>query len=183
MPRLFPTSPPAQRNILFLCWINAGRSIMAEAITNHFSTGTLRAYSAGIDPVDAIPSVVMKVLKNRRIPTTGLHPKQVNVFAGPGAPRFDFVITTCDPKLGEQCPHWPGQPVRAHWTIPQPSGATAEQLMQSTSEMYEHVFRCVNAFLNLPYEAMDRLRLQNAVSAIGLRWNPVPLTQRPADTI
>jgi arsenate reductase len=161
---------PKRKTVLYLCRINSGRSLMAEAITNHFSGGSFRAFSAGIEPVDAIPGVVLDVLRERRVPTAGLRPKRVDSLDRADTPLFDFVITTCDPKVGEPCPVWPGQPIRAHWSIEQPAGATPEQLRQSVARMYDQVFRCVNAFVNLPYEAMDRLRLGAEVTAIGRRF-------------
>jgi arsenate reductase len=165
-------SKAAPSNVLFLCRTNGARSIVAEALTNYFSAGTMRAFSAGIEPMRIIPAAVFKVLKDRRVPVAGLRPKQVEAFSRPDAPIFDFVITTCDPAVGEECPVWPGQPVRAHWSIEQPRGGSPEVFEHSVIRMYDHIFRCVNAFLNLPYAAMDRLRLQTELSEFSQRFNP-----------
>jgi arsenate reductase (thioredoxin) len=165
-------SPPRVKNVLYLCRVNGARSIVAEAITNHFSGGALRAFSAGVEPLDAVPAPVIKVLEERHLSVAGLRPKQWDEFADINAPQFDFVITTCDPTLGERCPVWPGQPVRAHWAIEQPAGNSPQQFEQSVVRMYEHIYRCVNAFLNLPDQAMDRLRLQDEISALSGRFDP-----------
>jgi arsenate reductase (thioredoxin) len=159
-------------NVLFLCRANSARSITAEAITNYFSGGRMRAFSAGIEPADAVPGILLKVLRARHIPTAGLRPKLVQEFFRPDAPQFDFVITTCDPSVGEKCPIWPGQPVRAHWAIEQPQGDSPASFEHNVTRMYDHIFRCVNAFLNLPYDVMDRLRIQTELSDFSQRFYP-----------
>jgi arsenate reductase (thioredoxin) len=161
-------------NVLFLCRANSARSITAEAIANYFSGGRMRAFSAGIEPADAVPGIVLKVLRARHIPIAGLRPKLVQEFFRSDAPQFDFVITTCDPSVGEKCPVWPGQPVRAHWTIEQPHGDSPAIFERNVIRMYDHIFRCVNAFLNLPYDVMDRLRIQTELSDFSQRFYPEP---------
>lgn len=165
-----------KKNILYLCMVNGGRSIMAEAITNHFSGGAFRAYSAGLNPIKAIPPGIVRVLKEHNIPTESLAPKGLTDLQGPGAPKFDFVISTCDRGAGEQCPPWVGQPVRAHWDIPMPKpGLDPESFYREASLMYDRIYRCVNAFLNLPLDVMDSFALTSRIDAIG-REN---FSQRP----
>lgn len=129
---------------------------MAEAITNHFSGGAVRAFSAGVEPMKAVPKIVRHVLEERGINTEGLRTRSLESLQGPLAPKFDYVISLCNRNLGESCPNWRGQPVRANWNIPSPRAIKdPAQLQAEVEEIYNIIFRCVNAFLNLPVEVME----------------------------
>ena len=161
-----------RKKILFLCRINGGRSIMAEAIMNQFSGGLFRAYSAGLEPVETVPKMVIKVLQSHGIKTGLLRPKSIASLQTQGL-DFDFVISTCDRAVGEACPTWVGQPVRAHWNIPSPNQmADPIKFEQELREMYQLVYRCVNMFLNLPLEAMDKFALSKTLDEIGEKIMP-----------
>jgi arsenate reductase len=114
----------AQLNVLFLCTGNSARSILAEAMTNHapISGGKFRAYSAGSDPKGEVDTLAVEILRQSRIPTDGLRSKSWEEFAAAGAPKMDFVFTVCDQAAMEPCPIWPGQPMTAHWGVPDPAG-------------------------------------------------------------
>lgn len=156
-----------RKKILFLCRVNGGRSIMAEAIMNQFSGGLFRAYSAGLEPVETVPKMVLKVLQSHGIKTGHLRPKSIASLEAQGL-DFDFVISTCDREVGEACPTWAGQPVRAHWNVPSPNQmADPIRFEQELREMYNLVYRCVNMFLNLPIEAMDKFALSMSLDEIG----------------
>ena len=157
------------RNVLFLCRINGGRSIMAEALLNHRAGGRYRAYSAGVEPGPAIPQPVLNLLARHGVPTGGLYPKSWKTFSGPKAPKLDFVITTCDRSAGESCPVWPGQPVRAHWSIDDPSTGQADpaERMARLEACYQHISRSIDLFLTMPEIAIDRIALGNRIDEIG----------------
>lgn len=162
-----------RKKILFLCRVNGGRSIMAEAITNTFGGSLFRAYSAGLEPVTAIPPMVTTVLAGHGIATSRLHPKSIDDLRAIAADDFDFVISTCDRSVGEACPTWIGQPVRAHWNIPAPVRVDdPARLERELEEMFALIYRCVNMFLNLPIEAMDMFALSKSLDDIGERILP-----------
>ena len=102
-------------NVLFLCSGNSARSILAEALLNHFGAGRFRAYSAGSHPTGKVNAFAIELLRRNRLPVEGLRSKSWDEFAAPGAPALDFVFTVCDQAAGEACPFWPGQPMTAHW--------------------------------------------------------------------
>lgn len=121
------------KNVLFLCTGNSARSIMAEALLNHQGRGRIRAFSAGSRPKGEVHPLTLETLERARIPTEGLRSKSWNEFSSPGAPALDFVITVCDNAAKEECPHWPGGPVKAHWGIDDPAnfvGTKEEQRRQ-----------------------------------------------------
>lgn len=169
-----PTIRASKRiNILYLCRINSSRGLMAEAITNAFSGDGFRAYSAGIESIDFAPEDGLAVIERHGIPTEGLHPKLSTEFTGRRAPKFHFVITLCNLDQGEVCPTWPGQPVRAHWNIVQPAPAAGrEERLAQLDVLYNTMYRCVNAFLNLPLDVMDKFALAKEIDAIGARMIP-----------
>lgn len=152
-----PSFRSRKKRILYICQENAGRSIMAEAITNHFSGGSIRAYSAGVAPRPVIPKLVLRVLESHGIPTAGLHTRSIASMQGPLAPQFDYVFSLCNQTLGETCPEWNGQPIRSRWNIPSPRiCASAEEQFIEIKSVYSIILRSVNAFLNLPIDVMEK---------------------------
>ena len=164
---------PAGRtmNVLFLCTGNSARSILAEAITNSLtvSKGRFLAFSAGSHPKGAVHPFAFDLLRQLRLPTTGLRSKSWDEFANPDAPRMEFVITVCDQAAGEQCPFWPGQPMTSHWGMPDPAAAqgTEEQRRKAFSDTANMLRRRIELFASLPFEKLDRLSLQSKVRDIG----------------
>lgn len=166
---MLDTGGPKPRTILFLCRLNGARSIMAEAITNARSDGLLRAYSAGVEPLKALPPPVLATLRRHDIPTDGLHPKIWNEFTVPNAQPIDFVITTCDVDASEVCPSWPGQPRTAHWRITNPAiGADTQDIFRKNLESSFHLIsRLVGMFISLPEDARDRMGLEEIYRKIA----------------
>lgn len=162
-----------RKRVLYLCWINGPRSMMAEAITNARSNGSIRAYSAGLVPAPAVSAALLALLQERSVPTGSLRVKDVTEFVGPLAPNLDFVITTCDRSRREACPTWPGQPIHAHWNIPEPpKDASPHEIYLHLNAMFEVISRCVDIFLTLPHAAMQRMALSHEIGAIGERVIP-----------
>ena len=155
-------------NILFLCTGNSARSILAEAITNHLCKD-FRAYSAGSHPKGAVNPGALEFLENQQIPTAGLRSKSWDEFAQPNAPQLDFVITVCDQAAGEQCPFWPGQPVTAHWGMPDPAAVTgSEEAIRRAFAETARVLKCrIELLASLPIEKLDRLSLKQQLREIG----------------
>lgn len=156
-------------NILFLCTGNSARSIMAEGLVNKLGEGRFKGYSAGSHPSGRVNPLALDTLNDMGCDTAGMSSKSWDVFAGPDAPRMDFIITVCDNAAGEVCPIWPGQPMTAHWGFPDPShveGDEAERrgAFSKTAQAIAHRLRL---FLSLPLEKLDRLSLQNEMKAIG----------------
>jgi arsenate reductase len=158
-------------NVLFLCTGNSARSILAEAITNSLSASKVRfrAFSAGSHPKGTVHRLALELLRQLRIPTTGLRSKSWDEFAGPDAPPMDFVITVCDQAAGEQCPFWPGQPVTAHWGMPDPAAVegTQDEKRRAFSDTANMLRRRIDLLANLPLDGLDRLSLQNGIRDIG----------------
>jgi protein-tyrosine-phosphatase len=151
-------SPKAPKGVLFLCRDNGARSLMAEAILNNFAGRDMRAYSAGIEPLHGIALPILQVIESHSVSIKELRPKRWNEFDGVGG--LDFVFSICDPDAGEACAYWPGQPLRAHWHIPEPrEGGNINEYYRLLDETYEVIFRCVNGFLNLPIEVMQKFAL------------------------
>lgn len=161
------------RNVLFLCRINGGRSIIAEALLNHRSEGRYRAFSAGVVPGPSIPQPVFDILARNGVPIEGLWPKGWQAFSEAKAASLDFVITTCDRTAGEACPVWPGQPVRAHWSINDPSIGSVEPQARKRrlEECFQHISRCVDLFLTMPEMAVERIALAERIDEIGRQAN------------
>lgn len=161
-------SPETPWRILFLCTGNSARSIIAESLLRHWGGDRFEAHSAGSESAGTIQPLAMQLLERYGLPTGGLHSKSLEVYTGPDAPRFDFVITVCD-HTAEQCPMFPGQPVTAHWGLPDPAKVEgdAEHRMQAYRNVMADFERRIKLFLNLPLVSLDRLSSQNRVRAIG----------------
>lgn len=162
-------------NVLFLCTGNSARSIMAEAILNAKGQGRFRAFSAGSHPVGVVNRHAIEMLRRAKLPTEGLRSKDWSEFAGPGAPALDFVFTVCDNAAGEVCPIWPGQPMTAHWGLPDPAAFTGNEAETAArfAEVYRMLERRIGLFVSLPVESLDRLSLQARLREIGNDSAPV----------
>lgn len=156
-------------NVLFLCTGNSARSILAEAILNYKGRPAFTAYSAGSHPSGTVRPEALRQLESVRIPTKGLRSKSWDEFAQPGAPKLDFVFTVCDNAAKEVCPVWPGQPMTAHWSVPEPGGAgrTAEELRAAFRDAFLILDRRISLFLGLPLASLDRLAIRREVEKIG----------------
>lgn len=156
-------------NVLFLCTGNSARSIMAEAILNHKARGGFTAYSAGSHPSGEPRPEALKQLESAGISTDGLRSKSWNEFAGPDAPRMNFVFTVCDNAANEVCPFWPGQPMTAHWGIPDPAAVkgTGEEMERAFRDAFVVLDRRIGLFLSLPLATLQQLALQGEIESIG----------------
>ena len=161
-------------NVLFLCTGNSARSIMAEAILNHKGRPNFTAYSAGSHPTGRVRPEALKQLESAHLPTDGLRSKSWDEFAVPGAPKLDFVFTVCDNAANEVCPVWPGQPMTAHWSVPDPPAAdpstaagSSTQIERAFRDAFVLLDRRIGLFQSLPLSTMDRLSLKKEVDAIG----------------
>jgi len=156
-------------NILFLCTGNSARSIMAEGLLNHKSNGNLTAYSAGSHPSGTPRPEALAQLQSAGIPVDGLRSKSWDEFAAPGSPHLDFVFTVCDNAANESCPYWPGQPMTAHWGIPDPAAVkgTPEEIARAFHEAYVVLDRRIGLFLSLPLATLQKLAIQEEISKIG----------------
>ena len=156
-------------NVLFLCTGNSARSILAESLLNDLGRGRFRAFSAGSHPAGEVNPFALELLAKNRFPTGDLRSKPWDEFAQPDAQRLDFVITVCDKAAGEVCPVWPGQPMTAHWGIPDPVAVDGsdEVKRRAFSEAMNQMQRRISMFVNLPFDKLDRMKLQQAVRDIG----------------
>ena len=156
-------------NVLFLCTGNSARSIMAEAILNQKGRGRFTAFSAGSHPSGAVRPEALRQLEGAHLPTVGLHSKSWDEFAKPGAPQLDFVFTVCDNAANEVCPIWPGQPMTAHWGIPDPASvqSTEEERARAFREAFFLLDRRISLFLSLPMSSLDSLSLKRELEKIG----------------
>ena len=156
-------------NVLFLCTGNSARSIMAEAILNHKAKGHLTAYSAGSHPAGAVRPEALKQLELAGISTTGLRSKSWDEFAGGSAPPMHFVFTVCDNAANEVCPFWPGQPMTAHWGIPDPVAVkgTPEEISRAFRDAFSVLDRRIGLFLALPLATLESLAIQRELDNIG----------------
>jgi arsenate reductase len=160
---------PETYNVLFLCTGNSARSIMAEAILNHKGKPHFAAYSAGSHPSGAVRREALAQLERADISIEGLRSKSWDEFAKPGAPKMDFVFTVCDNAAREACPFWPGQPMTAHWGIPDPASVAGspEQIERAFRDAFMLLDRRISLFLSLPLSTLDRLAIQRAIDGIG----------------
>ncbi|HEX3353285.1 MAG TPA: arsenate reductase ArsC [Terriglobales bacterium] len=156
-------------NVLFLCTGNSARSIMAEALLNHKGRPTFTAYSAGSHPAGSVRPEALRQIASARLPVDGLRSKPWSEFSQPDAPPLDFVFTVCDNAAKEVCPVWPGQPMTAHWGIPDPAAVhgTAEQIERAFRDAYFTLDRRISLFLSLPLASLDRLALKREIDKIG----------------
>ena len=156
-------------NVLFLCTGNSARSIMAEAIMNQKGRPNFTAYSAGSHATGKIRPEAIKQLQAARLPTETLRSKTWDEFAKPGAPRMDFVFTVCDNAAREVCPVWPGQPMTAHWGVPDPAAVvgTSEQVERAYRDAFMILERRINLLLSLPLASLDKLAIQKEINRIG----------------
>jgi arsenate reductase len=159
-----------QYNVLFLCTGNSARSIMAEAILNRAGMGKFRAFSAGSQPKGQIHPYAIDLLSKLHYDVTGLRSKSWREFSGPDAPKLDFVFTVCDNAAKEPCPVWPGQPMTAHWGVPDPAEATGTEaeVRLAFADALRMLTNRINIFVSLPMKSLDRLTLQNKLRDIGL---------------
>ena len=156
-------------NVLFLCTGNSARSIMAEAILNRVGAGKFRAYSAGSQPKGRVHPHKMQLLANLGYDTLRFRSKSWSEFAKPGAPALDFVFTVCDNAAGETCSVWPGQPMTAHWGIPDPAEAkgSAAEVGLAFRDAYRMLSQRIGVFAALPIRSLDQLSLQRRLDEIG----------------
>ena len=156
-------------NVLFLCTGNSARSIMAEAILNKLGAGKFHAYSAGSQPNGQVNPSTIQLLQSLGYETSRFRSKSWNEFAKPGAPALDFAFTVCDNAAGETCPVWPGQPMTAHWGIPDPAKAkgSSAEIALAFKDAYRMLFQRIGIFTALPLRSLDQLSLQNRLREIG----------------
>ena len=158
-------------NVLFLCTGNSARSIMAEAILNQKAKGAFTAYSAGSHPAGTVRPEALQQLELAGISTKGLRSKSWDEFAAPGAPAIDFVFTVCDNAANEVCPFWPGQPMTAHWGIPDPAAVkgTTEEIDRAFRDAFSVLDRRIGLFLSLPLSTLEQMAIQREIDSIGRR--------------
>src|SRR6267143_2594841 len=163
------TAMQAHYNVLFLCTGNSARSIMAEAILNGKGKPIFTAYSAGSHPSGVVRSEALKLIELAHLPTEGLRSKDWEEFAKPGAPKMNFVFTVCDNAAREMCPVWPGQPMTAHWGVPDPAEAkgTPDQVARAFRDAYLILERRISLFLSLPLSSLGKLAIQKEINRIG----------------
>lgn len=165
------SNPLRPYNVLFLCTGNSARSILAEAILNSLaiSGGRFTAYSAGSFPKGQVNPLALELLSRNHLPTADLRSKSWDEFAASGAPQLDFVMTVCDQAAGEVCPIWPGQPMTAHWGIPDPAAVEGDDAKKRHAfvEAFTVLKRRIDLFTSLPMDKLDRLALHEGVRAIG----------------
>ncbi len=156
-------------NVLFLCTGNSARSIMAEAILNAKGRPLFTAYSAGSHPSGVVRPEALKLIGLARLPTESLRSKNWEEFAGPAAPKMNFVFTVCDNAAQEMCPIWPRQPMTAHWGVPDPALAkgSSEQIERAFRDAYLILERRISLFLSLPLSSLDKLAIQKEINRIG----------------
>jgi arsenate reductase len=156
-------------NVLFLCTGNSARSILAEAFLNRAGGGRFRAYSAGSHPTGKVNPFALELLQRHRIGISDLRSKSWDEFARPGAPRMNFIFTVCDNAAGEACPFWPGQPISAHWGVPDPAAVEGNE--EDKRRAFARAFTALSArirlFIELPFEKLEVRALQSRLREIG----------------
>jgi arsenate reductase len=156
-------------NVLFLCTGNSARSILAEALINQLGRGRFQGFSAGSHPKGAVHPIALELLRHMKLPTEDLRSKSWGEFAVPGAAPLDFVFTVCDNAAGEACPYWPGQPMTAHWGVPDPAaveGSDTEKWI-AFRETFRLLDNRIKIFTSLPLRSLDRIKLKEHLDAIG----------------
>jgi arsenate reductase (thioredoxin) len=156
-------------NVLFLCTGNSARSILAESILNREGSGRFKAFSAGSHPKGQVHPYAVELLQRLNHPTADLRSKNWDEFAIVGAPSMDFVFTVCDNAANEICPIWPGQPMTAHWGVPDPAAAEGTEIERrlAFADCYRMLNNRISLFANLPLKALDGLSLQKQIDEIG----------------
>ena len=156
-------------NVLFVCTGNSARSIIAEALLNSLGRGQFKAHSAGSHPTGIVNPIALETLERLRIPADGSRSKSWDEFSASGAPELDFVFTVCDKAAGEMCPAWPGQPMTAHWGVPDPAAVegSEEDKYRAFGEVATVLKRRIELLLSLPLSSLDKLSLQKEVTRIG----------------
>lgn len=156
-------------NVLFLCTGNSARSILAEAILNQKGKGAFTAHSAGSHPFGTVRPGALRQLELSGIPTDGLRSKSWDEFAAPDAPKMDFIFTVCDNAAREACPLWPGQPMTAHWGVPDPAAAigTPGEIERAFRDAFTILDRRIGLFLSLPLSALDNFAIKKEIDNIG----------------
>jgi arsenate reductase len=162
-------------SILFLCTGNSARSIIAEALVNHWGRGKLKGFSAGSHPKGAVHPIALELLKRMKLPTEGLRSKSWDEFAAPNAPPLDFVLTVCDNAVGEVCPYWPGQPMTAHWGLPDPAAVEGSEADKWAAfrDTFEALDNRIKILASLPLKSLNPIKLQEHLDAIG-KTPPAP---------
>jgi arsenate reductase len=163
--------PERHYNVLFLCTGNSARSIMAEAILRKKGGQHFTAYSAGSQPAGAVREEALEQIKRAGLPAGGLRSKSWDEFTRPAAPQLNFVFTVCDHAAKEPCPFWPGQPMTAHWGVPDPAAVrgSADEVQRAYITAFSALDRRISLFLSLPLETLDDFALQEAIQNIGNR--------------
>ena len=158
-------------NFLFVCTGNSARSILAEVLLNQMGKGKFKAYSAGSHPNGTVNPFALSTLRNLRLPTDGLRSKNWSEFATPVAPKLDFVFTVCDNAAGEVCPVWPGQPMTAHWGVPDPAAVEGTDVIKAKAfgDTLVILKRRIELMLSLPLHRLDKMAIQREIKDIGTR--------------
>ena len=156
-------------NVLFLCTHNSARSVIAECVMNRLGMGRFKGYSAGSQPSGRIHPYALELLRKSNYDVSGLRSKSWEEFAAPGAPELDFVFTVCDNAANEVCPVWPGQPMSAHWGLPDPAAVegTDPEKHYAFADTHRMLYQRISIFTNLPLDSLDKLSLQKRLDEIG----------------
>lgn len=161
--------PDHPYNVLFLCTGNSARSVIAEAILNRAGRGNFRAFSAGSHPKGQVHPYTLDLLGRMHFDVSQFRSKSWSEFAKPDAPKLDFVFTVCDDAANEPCPYWPGQPMTAHWGLPDPAAATGAEaeIRLAFADTYRMLNNRISIFVSLPLSKLDKLSVQKQLDAIG----------------
>jgi len=176
-----PTRKADPLNVLFLCTGNSARSVMAECVLNRLGGGKFRAYSAGSHPAGAVNPLTLNLLRKTNYDVSKLRSKSWDEFAAPDAPKLDFVFTVCDDAANEACPIWPGQPMSAHWGLPDPAKAEGTEAEKAFAfdDCFRMLHQRISIFVNLPIESLSKLSLQKHLDEIGKMRREAP-SKEPA---
>jgi protein-tyrosine-phosphatase len=174
------TSKQKPLNVLFLCTGNSARSIMAETILNRLGAGKFKAYSAGSHPTGKVNPLALNLLRKTNYDVSKLRSKSWDEFATPEAPPLDFVFTVCDDAANEVCPIWPGQPMSAHWGLPDPAKATGNDAERAFAfdDCFRMLTQRISIFVSLPIKNLSKLSLQHQLDQIGKLRREAPAKER-----